>query len=215
MQQPKQPFLETLYHLRTLEQVILYNKITDIPVAEEKATLDFLEAEYEREAADYPFTAPKFNSAAALWGAKTLYFSAQLLLYREGDINAIQQLVAPFAGSADAAAMLSADVCLRFLPTVLDKLLIIDTEDPLIPIVQKILTQFHYSAIGVDVALEGVEVQPLFKDRCFRQLYLDRVTQRRAIKWLALPLVKQGVLENLGNHKAHFWREATLEANTP
>ena len=210
MEQPKQPFLETLYHLRTIEQVILYNKMAEITANEATAAADFLESEYEREATGYPFTPPQFNSAAALWGAKTLYNAAQLLLYRDNKPGELGGLLPPFPGTPDASAMLSADVCLRFLPQVVQQLHSIDAEDPLIGLLKQRLVAFHYSAIGFDVDIPYINLQTLFKDDCFRQLYIDRVTERKAAKWAALPAIKEQVLANLGDHKNLFWKEIDL-----
>ncbi|TRW27318.1 hypothetical protein FMM05_01375 [Flavobacterium zepuense] len=210
MEQPKQPFLETLYHLRTIEQVILYNKMAEIPASEATAAVDFLESEYEREATGYPYTAPKFDAAAALWGAKTLYNAAQLMVYRDTKSAELAALLPPFPGTPDASAMLSADICLRFLPQVAWQLHNIDAEDPLIAVLRQRLVQFHYSAIVFDVEIQDIAIEPLFKNDCFRQLYIDRVTERKAAKWAALPAIKEQVLANLGNHKALFWREIDL-----
>jgi len=211
MPQPQKPFLETLYHLRTLEQVILYNKIAAIPAGEEKETLDFLEAEYEREAVNYPFIAPPFNKAAAIWGAKTMYFASQLMLYREDAATQLVIILPVYEGEVNASAQLSADVCLRFLPQILQKLVLIDTEDPLITIVKERLLQFHYSGVGAAIDITGIDVAPLFTNDCFRQLYLNRVIAHKALNFASLPLVKQGVLESLGNHKNVFWKEIAFE----
>ena len=211
MQQPKLPFLETLYHLRTIEQIILYNKIDTVTADEEKEIIDFLEAEYEREVIDYPFLSPKFNPKAALWGAKTLYFSSQLLLHRENKAEQLEDIILPYTASINASAMLSADLCLRFLPQIVQQLQLINFNDSLIGILKQKLQQFHYSAIGFDLDNASIDLQLLFSDKCFKQLYLDRITQYRAIQWTSIPIVKQSILENLGNHKTHFWRELSLD----
>ena len=79
----KKAFLDTIYHLRTEEHIILYDKLIAIPSQDEADAVLFLATEYERESLDYPFTAPEFNPTAAIWGARLVYFSAQLLLYRD------------------------------------------------------------------------------------------------------------------------------------
>ena len=81
MQQPKQPFLETLYKTRTIGQIVLYNERRDIARDEKEAALDFLKSEYERESTDYPYLVPDFDDEAAIWGATTLYYAVQLYLY--------------------------------------------------------------------------------------------------------------------------------------
>lgn len=207
MKQPKQPFLETLYHLRTLEHLILYNKIADIPEGEQQDVIHFLEGEYEREATGYPYTAPLFDAPAALWGATTLYHAGQLLLYRQDNPAQLDKLLPVYPGNANEGAMLSADLCLRFLPGIIYQLRAIDPNDPVIAVLEQRLGQFHYCGVGFDLDVGSFKLQELFTNPCFRQLYLDRVVAAKSIKWAAIPLIQQGILENLGDHKAQFWPE--------
>lgn len=202
---PQQPFLETLYHLRTVEHVILYNKVEVVPAAEEKATLEFLESEYERESADYPGTAPAFNAPAAIWGAKTMYFAAQLYLYREDKANELAQIVPPFQGILDASAMLSADLCLRFLPQIVHGLELLDAADALLPILHNYLKQFHYSAIGSDLDTSGLSSDAILNNACLKQLYLDRINERQVIKWAHSWELREGLAANFGHHQALLW----------
>lgn len=208
MSQPNQPFLETLYHLRTVEHVIFYNKLTVISQKEEQEVIDFLHGEYEREAADYPFIAPAFSAEAALWGAKILYFTAQLFLYRDDSEADLSAIIPPFDGVADASAMLSADLCLRFLPSVKYALENVDINDALILLVNKHLTVFPYSGITNDGdVLPGVDTSIVLGNDCLKQLYLDRIAERKAAKWAAEPVIKSALLANLGNYKQELWRE--------
>ena len=43
------PFMETLYLLRTIEQIILYNKVMEISDTETQDAATFLEEEYQKE----------------------------------------------------------------------------------------------------------------------------------------------------------------------
>jgi hypothetical protein len=113
MNQLCKPFLDTIYHLRTVEHIILHNKPAVIMTSEEQEVIAFLEGEYERESVDYPFTAPVFSPMAALWAAKTVYITAQLFLFRENKAIELQSLLRSYSGPIDA----SADLCLRFLPS--------------------------------------------------------------------------------------------------
>lgn len=209
MHDPKQPFLETLYQLRTIERVILYNKIESVSVDEERDVADFLQSEYEREATDYPFEAPSFHQDAAIWGAKTLYFASQLLLYREDKPAELREIVPGFSGTINAGALLSADLCLRFLPQVILQLIVIDAEDPLAGILNEYLKKFHYSAVGYDIDLDNTNWDML-ENECLNQLYLDRVTERKAAKWASIPAIRAGLFANMGQYKNDFWRNIDL-----
>jgi hypothetical protein len=211
MDSKKLPFLETIYHLRTIEQVILYNKLMVISKKEEQETLDFLETEYEKEQLNYPYTAPSFNPKAAMWACKTVYFSAQLLLYRENKVSELKTILPNYPHVIDASAILSADICLRFLPQVLIELKKIDTEDAIIPILESHLQTFHYSNIGFDYEIEKITLEPVFADKCLKQMYLDRVVERKAIKEAEIPIVNECLLADFGDYKKLFWRALEIK----
>lgn len=201
------PFIETLYHLRTIEQVILYNKTMKIADAEAKEALSFLAAEYEREAVNYPFEVPSFNGKAALWASKIVYFSAQLLLYRENKVSELKNFLPDYVGIVDASAMLSADICLRFLPQIRNELKRMDAEDDILPILEHHLQQFHFSAVGFDLDQETIDVNQIFDNACLKQLYLDRIVSRKAYKLAEQPEINACLLANFGDYKKEFWNE--------
>ncbi len=207
MEDKKIPFLDTIYHLRTIEQVILYNKIMKISETEEKETLAFLETEYEKEILDYPFVAPVFNPKAAMWASKMVYCSAQLLLYREHKLSDLDVFLPDFSGVLDASAMLSADLCLRFLPQIANEINRIDVEDTVLPILKKHLHSFHYSAVGFDLEIEKLNLDIVFSNNCLKQLYLNRIVERKAIKFAILPTINQSLMANFGDYKKEFWKE--------
>jgi hypothetical protein len=203
----KLPFLETIYHLRTIEQIILYNKMMAISKEEEKETISFLETEYENEILDYPSKAPEFNAQAAIWGAKTVYFASQLLLYREHKISELDFFLPQYKGVLNASALLSADLCLRFLPQIIIEMKQIDADDLAIPILEKNLEDFHYSAIGFDVFSGTINLEIVFSDESLKQLYLNRVVERKAKKTAAIEEVKRELMAGFGDYKQVFWKE--------
>jgi hypothetical protein len=201
------PFIETLYHLRTIEQVILYNKTMKISDAEAKDAVAFLESEYEREALNYPFSPPIFDANAALWASKTVYFSAQLLLYRENKVSELNKFLPHYTGIINPSAILSADICLRFLPQIRDELKRIDSEDAILPILERNLQQFHYSAVGFDLDVKTNDLKTIFSNDCLKQLYLDRIVARKDYKLAEQPEINACLLANFGDYKKEFWNE--------
>ncbi|UUC44917.1 hypothetical protein [Flavobacterium cerinum] len=209
MKLPDKPFQETLYHLRTKEHVILYDKLMTIAYEDEQDAIAFLEGEYERESTDYPFESPLFSETAALWGAKTIYIAAQLFLFRENKITELQTLLPPYKGTIDASVMLSADLCLRFLPAIKYALEAVDVNDPLIAILEEILNYFPYSGIGHDGTVAIPDLTVILNNECLKQLYLDRITENKATKWTTQPEIKSALLANIGDYKNDLWREFT------
>lgn len=201
------PFIDTLYHLRTIEQIILYNKTMKISEAESKDVVSFLESEFDRESLNYPFEVPKFNANAALWASKIVYFSAQLLLYRENKVTELADFLPNYTDTIDASAILSADICLRFLPQINDELKRIDSEDAILPILNHHLQQFHFSAVGFDIDIETLDYQIIFSNTCLKQLFLDRVVAKKDYKLAEKPEINALLLANFGDYKKEFWKE--------
>lgn len=207
MDKIKTPFLDTIYHLRTIEQVILYDKLITISETEETEAVLFLETEYEKEILEYPGTAPDFNAEAALWAAKTVYLATQLLLHREHKRDDLNILLPDYAGIQDASAIISADLCLRFLPQIVGEIKRLDPEDLIIEILEKHLIQFHYSAIGSELDIENVSFEIIEANDCLLQLYIDRVVQRKSIKWAQPDFIKKQLEIGFGDYQKLFWSQ--------
>ncbi|KUJ60700.1 hypothetical protein AR687_16875 [Flavobacteriaceae bacterium CRH] len=207
MDKVKSSFLDTIYHLRTIEQIILTDKLITISKEEENNMVSFLETEYERETLEYPGIAPNFNSDAALWAAKTVYLAAQLLLHREHKISDLDLLLPDFNRIQDESAILSADLCLRFLPQILAEITRIDADDLVIPILEKHLYLFHYSAIGFEIDLEKINFDIVATNDCLQQLYIDRIVHRKAIKFTESDFIKKQLEIGFGDYKKIFWAQ--------
>lgn len=206
MEENKLPFIETIYHLRTIEQVILYTKVLKISSKEEKDTLEFLEDEYEKECLNYPFQVPNFDKEAALWASKIVYFAVQLLLNREDTEKDLNVLLPDFKGKMNASSILSADLCLRFLPQIVRQMKELDSEDPVNPILEKFLTQFHYSSIGYELDSTERDFKD-FENLCYQQLYLNRVCERKDKATAVHPKINRLLHSNFGDYKRVFWKD--------
>lgn len=206
MDNKKLPFLETIYYLRTIEQIILYDKVMEIADQEEKETIELLKDEYGKELLDYPFDAPLFDKEASIWASKIVYFSAQFLLNRENTGKDLNSFLPNFSGKITASALLSADLCLRFLPQIVQEFKNIDPDDLIIPILERHLKTFHYSTIGFESSLEQIDFK-LFEDKCFKQLYLNRITDRKDIKLSKIPALNKMLQSNFGDYSKEFWRD--------
>ncbi|MGC4104125.1 hypothetical protein [Ferruginibacter sp.] len=204
-------FYNTINHLRINEEIILYDRVLHFLPEDEEMVKDLLKIEYETESTAYPFTAPAYNATAALWAAKTIYTACQLILYRENKEEELPQLLPAYTGDMDAAAMLSADLCLRFLPQVLTTTRHIDPEDALIQLLEKHLLQWHYSAIGHGLEKTITEDDIIFTDNCLQQLYIDRVIQQKDMQLALQPLLQQKIKAAMGIYASLFWKEFKTE----
>lgn len=205
-EEKKIPCLETIYHLRSIERIILYDKVLKISKSEEDEITEFLRDEYEKESLHYPFDAPAFDEHAATWAAKVVYFSTQLLLNRTDTAKDLQVLLPDYTKEITASVMLSADLCLRFLPVIVREMKNIDADDIAIPILEKKLRLFHYSNIGEKHPQTDYDFKVL-ESNCLKQLYLNRITEKKDKTLAELPQINKELLSNFGDYKAVFWKD--------
>ncbi|MFT2010994.1 hypothetical protein ACMA1I_20140 [Pontibacter sp. 13R65] len=202
-------FLHTLLQLRQQEEIIIFGNMLEITVPEEEEAAAFLTTEFNSECLEYPFTAPEFEKPAALWGARTIYLSAQLLFYRENQVEDLNALLPPYKGKITSASILSADLCLRFLPSILSHLKIIDPDDPLINLLEEHLHNWNFSGVNYSLDNSKLEFATVATDKCLLQLYANRVTAHRNLTLAQHPVFKNLILSNLGIFKDELWKELT------
>lgn len=201
------PLFETIYTLRIQEEIILTDKILKISSEDEQKTIAFLKEEYDKEKLNYPFTAPVFNEKAALWASKIIYFSAQLFLNRADTFKKVEELITNYKGSTDDSVFLSADLCLRFVDSFIFEFKNIDAEDPIISKLIQIAEKFHYSFIGYELENENLDFDEMFRYNTLKQMYLDRIVEKKAINLAKLDKTLPLLSENFGDYKTQFWRE--------
>jgi hypothetical protein len=198
------PFLDMIVNLREQEEVLLYSNILSIREYESKAVLEFLKFEYKREALELPSDVPDFAPEAALWAAKILFISAQLLLYRQNQPKELSSLLPDYPGRIGAAEHLSADLCLRFLPDLLEQLKVIEPTDPLIDLLERILSVWHYSGIRQDAAAAD-DYSVILENTTLKKLYVDRILQYKNESLARRPEFYSLVKAALGIHAGQYW----------
>ncbi|VEH18961.1 Uncharacterised protein [Chryseobacterium nakagawai] len=210
MLETKSPFLDTIFLLRKNECITLFSSIQTISQKEEAEAEVYFETEFEKERLEFLYDRIICNKITAVWAAKILYHSAQLYLIRENTASNLENLIPAYKGPRDVSSILSADLSLRFLPEVIVALNSVDPEDPLIKMLEDILTEFHYSAIGYDLDLEVVNWQEELKDRTYRKLYLERIVDKKDYKLAEIPFINTLLIAEFGMHKEAFWRELKI-----
>jgi hypothetical protein len=193
--------LKMLQTLRFQEEIVLYGNLLSIEEEEKEAIITFLRTEYLQESLDFPYQAPLFDKEAALWAAKTIYIAAQLILYRQHAPKDLDELLPDYQGIMSPAAILSADLCLRFLPDMLVQLKLIDFDDKLIPILEKFLTKWHYSGIQYPLDIEKLYFETIEKDFCVKQMYTNRVLFYKKEHLMNHHALRELISANLGLYK--------------
>ncbi|RYE24810.1 MAG: hypothetical protein EOP51_06145 [Sphingobacteriales bacterium] len=204
-------FISVIMNMRQQEDIVLYDNILHATAYEEVEVIAFLQEEYDREALNFPYQAPEYNDAAALWAAKLVYVAAQLLLYRKNTEEELPALLPDFAGDTSPDAILSADLCLRFLPDILLPLKLIDHEDGLIDMLETILTRWHYSGIKYELDTSKLATDMITSNSCLKQLYVNRIIEYRKMRLAQHPAFVHTVTANMGIYAGEFWNDFKIE----
>jgi hypothetical protein len=200
-------FLNMIRQLRLKEEIMLYNNLLAVSLDDANAVADFLKDEFERESLDYPDSVPAFDSNAAAWAAKTVYLSAQFLLYRENNPEDLDQYLPPYTLELNASAIISADLCLRFLPSMITQLKLIDSEDSLISILENHLQCWHYSGVSYALDIEKLDFNAIASNPCLHALYSDRIVLNRKFSLAKHHLFANSVGASMGIYGAQLWKE--------
>lgn len=203
----KSAFLDTLFLLRKEQCITIFSDIHEITKKEEQDAADYFQAEFEKERLEFLSDTLVCDTETAVWAAKVVYHSAQLHLIRENTAKDLNKLIPSFKGKKDISAMLSADLSLRFLPQIVSALQVSDPEDPLVKMLENILKQFHYSAVGMDLDLEDINWEEELKDKTYRKLYLERIVEKKSYQLAEIPYINQLLIAEFGLHKDVFWKE--------
>lgn len=207
MMDNKSPFLDTLFLLRQEEYITIFSDIHEISKKEEEDAMDYFQAEFEKERLEFLSDTIVCDTETALWAAKVVYHSAQLYLIRENTAKDLNKLIPSFKGKREVSALLSADLSLRFLPQIVSALQRADPEDPVVKMLESILKQFHYSAIGSDLDPEGINWEEELKEKTYRKLYLERIVEKKAYQLAEIPYINRLLIGEFGIYKDLFWKE--------
>lgn len=198
-------FYDMIAFLFKTGEVALCDKELTITEEDEMKVLKLLELTYQKEATNYPYTAPQFDDDTALWAAKMVYKVSQLLLFRDLEIDKIEEIIYLITKPLTPSSVLSADICLRFLPALMEKYREIDPSDEVIPILNNILMRFQYSDIGRGTNMNDI-TQSLLKDnKCLNQLFTDRIIKKADIGMALQSGLKENIQASLGMYQKELW----------
>ncbi|MBO6516588.1 MAG: hypothetical protein JJ975_08555 [Bacteroidia bacterium] len=176
---------------------------------EETSVVALLEETYNREKSGFPFEPPVFDPNAAIWAARTMYRAAQLILFREAEVQDLPKIFPAYQATITPEAALSADICLRYLPSMMFHLRSIDSDDPLLEVLHRHLMVWHYSYIKQIKEVGELNFDIFFKSDTLRQLYVDRIIEYKNEVLANHPACISYVKANMGMYKQHFWPALT------
>jgi hypothetical protein len=148
-----------------------------------------------------PGIAPDFVPEAAVWGAKMLHRGCQFLVCRDIDgeiVMKAMQEACPVVRSP--AVAYSVDLTFRFLPDLIGMTRNVASGDPLLQSLLQLARDWPLSSVGVE-GVESVDTSHFINNACLRQLYVDRVLERKDFTRLGSPEVNQAIQQALGAHE--------------
>ena len=193
------PILDFIRSLREKGRVELALPQQTEPASAYAVLEHYLLAAYEQEAKVLPRPLPPFEAQAALWAAALIQRCALAILDRQQSAKDLALAFGSYEPQPQASAMLSADLCLRYLPALYQKLQELGPEDPLLPHLRDLGQIWHYSALGLPgLDLPSLDLNPLQASPALRLAYLDRLLERRAWAYRQVPYLEAELQAHLG-----------------
>ncbi len=153
---------------------------------------------YRDDIQDMPASAPPFHEEAALWAATLAYRIVQLA---DASVSSeIITLLPSFTPPVTPAVIYSADLCLRYLPDLLQY----TPPGPLQTYILHIAAQWPFSSTGMPISLTGT-LTPILQDKALLQAYADRIIVSRDTSRCQHPEIKNAVIKALGNYQEILW----------
>ncbi|WP_146616167.1 hypothetical protein [Chitinophaga dinghuensis] len=153
---------------------------------------------YRDDSQEMPTTPPPFHEDAALWAATLAYRIIQLA---EAPVSSeIITHLPPFTPPVTPAVIYSADLCLRYLPDLLQY----TKPGPLQDYVLQTAAQWPFSSTGMQITLTGT-LTPILQDNALLQAYADRIIVTRDISRCQHPGIKNAVIKAMGNYQEILW----------
>lgn len=166
------------------------------------ATADLLEKYHRWDALSMPLVAPSYDLRAAIWGAEYVCRALQFVMVRNLGEELIAKHLLPYGRAMDAAAIYSADLCLRCLPDIFNLAKSLSPTDPLVENLKQTAIEWPFSAVGIPV-----EGNWAVEDASLQLAYADRVLAAKDRKRAQHPAVNLHVQAALGTHAKHLWAD--------
>ncbi|MBO9732257.1 MAG: hypothetical protein J7623_26685 [Chitinophaga sp.] len=191
-------------HLVREGQVTVVNQLIPFTQQELQDTQTILADYYQQDILEIPGTAPDFDAAAALWSAGYIYRIVQLAMLRDAGTAQLQEWLTPYPLPQTAAAIYSADLCLRYLPDLLSLSKGLAPDDPLVQQIRETAMQWPFSSTGMNLPAQG-DMSVIISSPSLLQAYADKIIATRDSGRCDIPAVQQIVTASLGNYTSVLW----------
>ncbi|MGB0432662.1 MAG: hypothetical protein ACPGLV_19450, partial [Bacteroidia bacterium] len=171
-------------HVRTHGEVLLEQEPSIINQADEAESTAYLSLAFDNELLSAPNHTFQFITEKALWAAKLLMQASHYLLNRKDEFEQIKTGFTLQQQNLNAQEQYSADLMLRYLPNIISELSLINTDDPLIPLLESQLHKSTYSSILYFDTFDQERIIELSSDTGFELLAIERIVEHKKWNWL-------------------------------
>ncbi|HVU65030.1 MAG TPA: hypothetical protein VHC70_13700, partial [Phycisphaerales bacterium] len=131
-------------------------------------------------------------------GSHTLFRCCQFLIYRDLPDDAVTHaLQKQSPRPPDPVACYSADIALSFLPDLFQLARGISPDDPLVQAMRELARQWPLSSVGIPLSADA-DLAPFIEHPCLRELYVERILQRRDRSRTGHPAVRAAIRSAVG-----------------
>jgi hypothetical protein len=163
------------------------------------AALEVVEASWRLHV---PAPVPVFDAPTARWAARIIYRACQFLLWRDAGEEVVKKaLSTPAPRNAEEASRLySADLCLRYLPSLLKHAARLSPDDVLVHELRRLAREWPLSSAGVPELDPPPDLSAVMRHPGLRCLYTDRLIASSDRSLLKDPAATNAVREAVGAH---------------
>ena len=186
--------------------VTVANRIRPFPKKDRQEAVKVLQHFYQQEVLEMPNQAPFFSEEAAAWAAEYLYRAIQLVMLRDLGEEVIEQHLKPYSQPITPQAIVSVDLCFRYLSDLFDLAKGLAPNDPLVLRLKETAKRWPFSSVGMELELP-LRHQIILDDHCLRYAYIDRIIKAKDKQRAKIPEITVLIQEALGDYAVSLWPE--------
>lgn len=159
---------------------------------------------YRLEILKLPGTPPDFYPAAAVWGAKYIYYAIQFSLLRDLGPELLPTYFPEFPRKITPEAIFSVDLTFRYLPDLIKLASGLAPDDPLVTIMRKTAVEWPFSTVGMQLE-DQPDLTVILAHPSLKGEYVDRVIEKRDTHRSVEPALQEEIKAALGAHAQTLW----------
>ena len=187
-------------------EVIIAPLITEIGEKDQQLAKTILQQAYDKAIQNMPHQAPAYDADAAVWAARYLYRTIQLILIRHLDAAAVQKHLQAYTGTQNAASIYSMDLSFRYLPKLFHLAKGLAPSDVLVDYLNQLALKYPFSSVGVELK-EPAEHALILEHPSLKVAYIDRIIEAKDRKRIEQYQLAPYIAEVLGDYQKELWAE--------